>query len=64
LRFRIRLLDAGTPVQTIEVSAATATCSAASLGLDFPNGLDDAEAAVAQWGDGYGWGVEARIRLG
>lgn len=19
---------------------------------------------VAQWGDGYGWGLEARIRLG
>ena len=63
-RFRIRLLDAGAPVRTIEVSAAMATCSAASLGLDFPNGLGAAEAAVAQWGDGYGWGVEARIRLG
>ncbi|HZW15980.1 MAG TPA: phage tail protein, partial [Brevundimonas sp.] len=64
LRFRIRLLDAGTPVRTIEVHTATATCSAASLGLDFPDGLDDAEAAVAQWGEGYGWGVEARVGLG
>ena len=63
-RFRIRLLDAEIPVRVIEVNASTATCSAASLGLDFPNGLDDAEVAVAQWGDGYGWGVEARIRLG
>ncbi|MBI2262290.1 MAG: glycoside hydrolase TIM-barrel-like domain-containing protein [Caulobacterales bacterium] len=63
-RFRIRLLDAEVPVRTIEVNVAMATCSAASLGLDFPDGLDDAEAAVAQWGDGYGWGLEARIRLG
>jgi len=62
-RFRIRLLDAGTPVRMIEVDAAAATCSAASLGADFPNGMEEAEAAVAQWGEGYGWGVEAYVRL-
>ena len=62
-RFRIRLLDAGTPVRMIEVDAAAATCSAASLVADFPNGLEEAEAAVAQWGEGYGWGVEARVSL-
>jgi hypothetical protein len=62
-RFRLRLLDAGAPVRTIEVDAAMATCSAAGLGEDFPDGLGAAEAAVAQWGDGYGWGAEARVRL-
>ena len=47
----------------IEVVAAAATCSAASLVADFPNGLEEAEAAVAQWGEGYGWGVESRVSL-
>ena len=28
-----------------------------------PSGADVA-LAVAQWGDGYGWGVEARIFIG
>jgi hypothetical protein len=62
-RFRIRLLKAGATVRTFEVDGAMTTCSAASLGADFPDGLGDAEAGVAQWGDGYGWGAETRVRL-
>jgi hypothetical protein len=62
-RFRVRLLDAGAPVRTFEVEAAMASCSAVSLGADFPDGLGHAEAGVAQWGEGYGWGVEARVGL-
>ncbi|MFN3931157.1 MAG: glycoside hydrolase TIM-barrel-like domain-containing protein [Brevundimonas sp.] len=63
-RFRVRLLDAGEPVRTITVEEGSAGLSAASLAADFPDGLIAAEAAVAQWGDGYGWGGEARVWLG
>ncbi len=33
------------------------------LASAFPNGLDSAEARVAQWGESFGWGVEARLSL-
>ena len=29
----------------------------------FPDGLDDARAAVSQWGEGWGWGTETMIPL-
>lgn len=62
-RFRIRLLDTGAAVRTFTIDVAFAGLSAASLAEDFPDGLTEAEAAVAQWGEGYGWGVEARVSL-
>ncbi|MDY6923853.1 MAG: glycoside hydrolase TIM-barrel-like domain-containing protein [Pseudomonadota bacterium] len=63
-RFRILMIDAGTTVRTITVDAPFLGLSAASLAADFPDGLAEVEVAVAQWGDGYGWGGEARVRLG
>ena len=62
-RYRVSLLKAGTIVRSFEVTTEAATCTSADLAADFPDGLADTEAAVTQWGDGYGWGVEARIRL-
>ena len=62
-RFRLRLLNAGEPVRSITVDEPFVGLSAAGLATDFPHGLTGAEAAVAQWGDGYGWGGEARVRL-
>lgn len=62
-RFSVRLLDAGALVRTITVDAPFVSLSAASLEEDFPDGLVEAEAAVAQWGEGYGWGGEARATL-
>ncbi len=62
-RFRIRLFDAGAPVRTFTIDEAIVSLSAADLAEDFPVGLVAAEAGVAQWGEGYGWGAERRVRL-
>lgn len=62
-RFRIRLIDAAAQVRTIMIDEPFVSLSAFSLEEDFPDGLVEAEAAVAQWGEGYGWGSEARTRL-
>lgn len=48
----------GTPDRCGEKQAA-----AAQVGEDFADTLEDGEVFVAQWGDGFGWGAEARARL-
>lgn len=59
-RFRVRLLDGAEEVRVFEVEVETSIYAAADLADDFPVGLNaDSRVAVAQWGDGYGWGVEA-----
>ncbi|MEY4556407.1 MAG: hypothetical protein RL093_1526, partial [Pseudomonadota bacterium] len=59
-RFRVRVLDGAGERRAFEVEATAATYAAADLTVDFPEGLDsDSRVAVAQWGDGYGWGAEA-----
>ncbi len=59
-RFRVRLLDGAEEVRVFEVEVETSIYAAADLADDFPVELDaDSRVAVAQWGDGYGWGVEA-----
>ena len=64
LRFRVRVLDGSDEVRAFEIEGAAATYAAADVADDFPAGLsDDSRALVAQWGDGYGWGLEASIRL-
>ncbi|NJC41528.1 hypothetical protein GGQ87_001786 [Brevundimonas alba] len=63
LRFQVRILDAGDPVRVFEVDAQAAVYSAVDVAADFEGDLAGAEAAVAQWGEGYGWGTEARVRL-
>ena len=40
------------------------TYAAGDLVTDFPGGVGaEATLAVAQWGEGYGWGDEARAGL-
>ena len=63
-RFRVRVLDGAEEMRSFEVEAAAATYVATDLAVDFPGGLDaDARVAVAQWGEGYGWGMEASLSL-
>lgn len=63
-RFRVQVLDGADERRAFEVEASAATYMAADLAADFPGGLDaDSRIAVAQWGDGYGWGMEAFAAL-
>lgn len=64
LRFRVRVLDGDETVRVFEVEDSLATYTAASLAEDFPGGLAaGSRVAVAEWGDGYGWGIEAFVGL-
>ncbi len=63
-RWRVRVLDGDDVVRTFEVEAETALYGAADVAADWPGGVDaDAIVAVAQWGAGFGWGVESTARL-
>lgn len=62
-RYRVRILSEGEQVRAFEVNGEAATYSASDMAADFPGGLSWAEVAVAQWGETYGWGVEARAPL-
>ncbi len=63
-RFRIRVLDGADEKRTFEVGTDAATYPAADRAVDFPAGLDaESRIALAQWGDGYGWGREASVAL-
>ena len=63
-RFRVRVLAGDTVVRTVETTAATWLYGAELMASDLPEGPALAEIAVAQWGEGWGWGVEARRPLG
>ncbi len=58
------------PIQqypSIESSSVliTTVYTGASAAADFPGGPDsEAAFAVSQWGEGYGWGAEAKAPLG
>ena len=62
-RYRVRILSAGQEIRAFEVEGESATYGAGDIAADLPGGLADVEAAVAQWGEGYGWGTEARTPL-
>jgi hypothetical protein len=63
-RFRIRVLDGADEKRAFEVGTDAAIYTAADRAVDFPTGLDaESRIAVAQWGDGYGWGLEASVAL-
>ena len=62
-RYRLRVFDGGTEVRAFEVEAETAEYSGSQVLADFPSGVADAEVAVAQWGETFGWGAEARTAL-
>jgi len=65
MRFRVRVLAGAEVMRTLEVDGEAALYPAADLATDFPGGPGpDVTIAVAQWGDGYGWGAEARVTLG
>jgi hypothetical protein len=58
------VLNGTTEMRAFEVEGYAATCAAADLAADFPGGLDEnSRIALAQWGDGYGWGIEAIVAL-
>jgi hypothetical protein len=62
-RYRITILKAGSAVRSFEAGAEAATYAGPDAVSDFPEEFEDGEWTVAQWGEGYGWGVEARARL-
>ena len=63
-RFRVRVLDGENERRAFEVEAAAATYAPIDLGADFPDGLNaGSRVAVAHWGDGFGWGMEASVWL-
>ena len=64
MRFRVRVTDAEGVRRTVEVEGTTLLYSAADMGADFPGGVTPtARIGIAQWGEGFGWGVEAEIGL-
>lgn len=64
LRFRVRVLEGGALRREVVVEGESWTYAAGDLAMDFPGGVGaDATLAVAQWGEGYGWGDEARAGL-
>ncbi|MEC8457263.1 MAG: hypothetical protein VXZ43_10165, partial [Pseudomonadota bacterium] len=64
MRFRLRVTHRGAVVRTMEVETTTALYAAADAAVDFPGGPPPtARIAVAQWGEGFGWGAEAEIGL-
>lgn len=65
MRFRVRVLDGSELLRSFEVEAADAVYSTAMAAVDFPDGPPGgAIVAVAQWGEGYGWGEDAVAPLG
>lgn len=64
LRFRVRVLAGEAVRREVVVEGESWTYAAGDLAMDFPGGVGaDATLAVAQWGEGYGWGDEARAGL-
>ncbi|MFA4892057.1 glycoside hydrolase TIM-barrel-like domain-containing protein [Brevundimonas sp.] len=65
MRFRIRIRAGTSELRTFEAEGGAALYEAADVAADFPGGPSPlAVVAVAQWGEGYGWGVEATTVLG
>ena len=62
-RYRVRILSGDAEVRAFEVEGEVATYAASDIAVDFPEGLEGVEVGVAQWGEAWGWGVEARRLL-
>ncbi|MEN5113434.1 hypothetical protein ABE453_05385 [Brevundimonas diminuta] len=62
-RFRVRVLDGAVVRRVWEVEGLAAVYGWAEAGVDFPDGVSSARVAVAQWGEGYGWGAETNVGL-
>jgi hypothetical protein len=64
MRFRVRVLAGAIERRAFEAGTDGATYAATDVMLDFPGGFSaGSRVAVAQWGDGYGWGAEAFATL-
>lgn len=64
LRFRVRVLAGAVVLREVEVEGLDWLYAAAELVTDFTDGPGvDAAVEAAQWGEGYGWGVEATAHL-
>lgn len=63
VRFRVRVMDGETEVRAFEVLGTGVVYSGAQAAADFPDGPSGARFAVSQWGDGWGWGLEAEARF-
>lgn len=63
-RFRLRVMAGGETVREWQVHDTRALYQKAQQAVDFPQGLTaEVTLAVAQRGDGWGWGEEALLRL-
>jgi hypothetical protein len=62
-RFRVRVLDGGMERRAFEVADVSTVYPAADLAADFPAGTDAGRVAVSQWGERFGWGMEAILPL-
>lgn len=63
-RFRVRVLDGAVVRRVWEVEGLEAVYGAAEVAADFPSGSGaGVRVAVAQWGEGFGWGAEAMVGL-
>ena len=63
-RFRVRVLDGALERRVFEAEGTSLLYSADDLAEDFPGGVGPgAMIAVAQYGPGFGWGVEAQAPL-
>ncbi|MBX9616171.1 MAG: glycoside hydrolase/phage tail family protein [Caulobacteraceae bacterium] len=64
VRFRIRVSSDGTALRMFETETTTVLYPVGWMTEDFPDGVDPvAVVHVAQFGAGFGWGVEAQTRL-
>ena len=60
----MRVLDGDVERRVWEVEGLAVVYGAVEVAADFPGGVGSiAKVAVAQWGDGYGWGAEAMVPL-
>lgn len=63
-RFRVQVMEGETERRVIETSGPSFLYSTAEIDADFPGGPGpDVWLAVAQYGAGFGWGVEATTSL-
>lgn len=61
--YRITIFRAGEAIRWFETDTEAVIYPGPEAAIDFPGGFSDGEWTVAHWGDGYGWGPEARARL-
>ena len=63
-RFRVRILDGGVQRRAFEVAETSFLYAVEDMAEDFPGGGGpESVVAVAQYGPGFGWGVEAQAPL-